>query len=142
MPASQTKRSPVATIRAWSIAHGFFRFLSNQISFQSLAILVNSDAVPKRARRFTRPANNRLQKYPVTRASHSDSDAEIELELRQEIKIQRRHNEMLLFLHLCQRLYRSHVAVVLDRRRKPVFELVDQHPRRIELKTVMRARAP
>ena len=42
--------------------------------------------------------------------------------------------------HLCQRLNRSHVAVVFERRRNPMIELVDHLARRIELKPAMRPR--
>ena len=72
-----------------------------------------------------RPPDNRLEKHPVTRARHSQSDAEIQLELRNEIEVQGRHDEMLLLLHLFQRLNRPHVAIVLKCRRNPAAQIIE-----------------
>src|SRR5271163_5046035 len=102
------------------------RFVSDQISFKAPAIRLG--------RGLKRPADDRFQKYPIACSSHSDANSKVELELGYEIEIQSRHDEMLLFLHLGQRLDRAHVAVILDRRRQPFVQPVEQHARRIELK--------
>src|ERR1700730_1807517 len=57
------------------------------------------------------------------------------------MKVERRHDEVLLLLHLRQRLNRTHVAVVFERRRNPAIELVDQLARRIELNPPVSTRA-
>src|SRR5208282_1196687 len=113
------------TMRASSSTRLSLRFVPNQISFESPAI--------RASRGLKRPTDDRFQKYPIACASHSDANSKVELELRYEIEIQGRHDEMLLFLHLGQRLHRAHVAVILDRRRQPFVQPVEQHARRIEL---------
>src|SRR5713101_5362802 len=60
----------------------------------------------------------------IARLGKAKSHPKVQLQRRCQMQIDCRENEMLLVLHAIDRFYRTHVAVVLDRRRQPFKQII------------------